>query len=255
MKKCGAITNISISLLVFLTAPLMFLQSFSIVRHWTALSLVFYGSTWLLRGKTLYFIICIILSTTCHGVGWIGLLYYPLYKFNFSLKFNVIAIIICLLSGEVFKGYLLSHIIGTDNYLISKFLRYVQSDESEGGLTKIPYVFLSFNIIFLCIRRYNENVLFQHFSTIYNVGCCLMFLFSFNTTISLRFSTVFLVYLITIIPYLLAFIKSHRSKDDYTFYFLFLVAILAVMYFYILSIHNTALGRSQYLPYQLCFFK
>ncbi len=254
LKKCGTITNISISILIFLTAPLMFLQSFSIVRHWTALSIVFYGSTWLLRGKMLNFIICIILSTTCHSVGWIGLLYYPLCKFKISLRLNVIAIIICLTCGEVFKGYLLSHITGTDNLLINLFIRYIQSDEGETGLTKIPYVFLAFDIIFLYIRKFKYNDIYQQFSTIYNAGCCLMFLLSFQTTISLRFSTLFLVYIIVAIPYFIVFLKSHCSKTNYTLFFLFLVAFFATMYFYILLIYNTSLSRSQFLPYQLCFY-
>lgn len=238
----------SLSYLVFLCFPLLLLQSYSIVRHWTAASIIFYGSACLLNKEYRRFFFCTAVSIGFHSVGYIALVFLPLMLFKFSLKSNIVLLVGALLISELMKNFLLSHLTGVDTFIAQKLFRYVDSTHVEGGMSKIPYIYAFVDIMaLLCwYFRYREEELYKQYATIFNFGVSLMLLFSFQTTLAIRFSTPFVIYLLPLVPF---FFNGRLRNIN----ILALVTFCAAFYFFNLTIYNETLHRSQFLPYRLFF--
>ena len=242
--------NKAISLFIFLTCPLMLTQSFSIVRHWTAVSLILYGTTFLADKKLYKFLFCIIFASLCHSIALVGLLYIPLFYLQINNKINILLLIISLLLGSVIQTYIINLLGNVEGVNDARHLViYAQRIGGQDGLTRLPYLFLILDIILLFNRKRFLNKEIQRWINIYNVGVCFMFLFSFQATLSIRFSTVFLPAIIICIPSLIGLrITEYNLKKLFVF-----VTIFTGLFFYTLSIYNDNLGRSQYIPYDVFF--
>ena len=242
--------NVAISYLVFLCMPLMLTQSYSIVRHWSALAVILYASTFLFEKKYITYGALCLLSVGFHNVGYIGFLLLPMVIFNLNLKWNIIILIISFFAGELLKVWLNDTLSGVDLYISNKFINYLENEEGESGLSRIPYVFLFFDIIYLFALNYNHEVGSKIWSiaTIYNIGCCLMFLFKAQVTLSLRFSTPFIAFIIVLFPHFL--VKPLLNNKWMAIKYLTAIILLCGLFIITISIYNGSIHRSQYLPYR-----
>lgn len=242
--------NLSISLFAFLCVPLMFLHSMSIVRFWTALSVVFVASTYLQDKKYLHFIILNTIAIGFHNAAVFGYIFLPLFFIRIGKWANLLLLVMSVIISSVLQSYL-SSITSVSNMFAQSFLSYANADESVDGFSRLPYVFLLFDLYLILgtdrIQKQKPEV--QNYIFIYNIGCCIMFLLSFQPTLSSRLSRFFLIYLLLIIPYILECKTKFHPRDKK----LVLFVGGAFFYFFMLSIFNYSLKRYEYLPYQLFF--
>ena len=242
--------NVAITLFAFLCLPLLYLHSMSIVRFWTALSMVFLASTYLLDKRYLLFIVINILAIGFHNAAIVGFLFLPLsfVKLNKNINLSILAASFVL--SALIRSFV-SQFTESDNLFAMAFLDYANADEGVSGFSRLPYVFLVFDLYFLLGTRRAQlrHPELSKFIDIYNIGCCVMFLLVFQPTLSSRLSRFFIVYVIFIAPYII----SERGKLNITekrvaFYF-----ICSFLYIFMLTIFNKSLNRYEYLPYQLFF--
>lgn len=246
--------NISISLLGFLCLPLFYTASMSTVRFATGIAILLYATKFLKDKRYWLFAVFFLLSLCFHNGAIIGLLFIPLFGINIPRYINLIILIFSFVGGEFIIKAILSSLIQNNVYFDS-LSRYVQITDGEDGMRIIPYIFLSMDLILYFLIRKNKETsssVYRYFS-IYNFGVAIMFLFSFEVTLSIRLSSPFIFFLLPLLPVLVS-LKSITSPIrkptlNGVVYWLF----CAVLFLYNVSIYNSALHRSQYLPYQLFF--
>lgn len=241
--------NVSISAVAFLCLPLLFTHSFSIIRFWSAVSILFFASTFLKDGKWRIFIVLWLISIGFHSSAIIGILFLPLYYFRISKITNIIILILSFVGGE----FVLSHILGTvmpENIFTDKLTHYANAASTGNSMTKLPYVYLALDILamtFWSKADTKEGVLRNKLITIFNIGVSFIFLFSFDTTLNSRLCRPFLVYIIVLIPIIFKCLSVRSRRIALPAFTVFSCA----MFMYTITIYNEGINKSEYLPYRI----
>ena len=134
--------------------------------------------------------------------------------------------------------------------VLSNATSYIQDNGSE-NFSRTPYIFALINLINLfSFQKDNQvatNNQLGHYVTMYNIGCSIMFLFSFNAIFSNRLSTFFTIFLTLIFPY-------YKYKSNAR---LVLSTMFVFIFFFQLTIrasHPDFIGRLNcFLPYRMNF--
>ena len=246
-----------ISIYIFLTFPLFFLTSLVIDRFFLALSIMVYCSTFLIKEKKIVpFFIGLFIAFNIHVASLFAILFIIPCFVHVSNKVNIVFFAFSfVLNSIVIDLFIpnLSLLIGASDVFSSNaesFVKYAETGSSS-GMNKIPIVFYTINVInLLCYKQLfptNDERLNIYLS-IFNIGCCLMQLFSFEQNMASRFSVFFLLYICLIVPYYKR-VKNYRC----IFYLLGLA-----LYIYALTVnasHPDFVGRRNcYLPYNFFFF-
>ena len=198
--------DIYISIFVFITYPLFYLNSFIIVKYFLAFSIIFYGSTFLLERRFGVFFVCLFLASQVHIASLIGIFYVlPLFLGN-SNKVRIL-LLICSFALSPFVITLLyrlldlSFLLERESSQLNLFARYI-AGENSANFKSIPILYHAFNIFHLLFynQLFNKNDKNASFYVSFmNIGCCLMQLFSFENNMSSRFSLPYIAYLIIIV--------------------------------------------------------
>lgn len=246
--------NLSISAIVFLCFPLMFTNSMNIIRFWSALAIIFYASTFLEEKRYIRFGILLVFALGFHNGAIVALLFIPLYLFRIPLLANYVILIIGFIGGEFVLSKILSGIF-PENMYSDQLLLYATKEHQSDGLSKIPYLYLVCNILFLLrIKRleyYFPNA--YRYVTIFNVGVAIMFLMSFQATLATRLSRPFILYFLNIIPMFMSDKQIFKINMSLLTKKLLLSTVCFILLMYLITISNETLGRSQFLPYQVFF--
>lgn len=248
--------DVSLAALTFLSFPLLYLHSFSIVRFWSALAIIVYASTLLQDKRYCFFSFLILVALCFHKGAIVGLLFIPLYLVRIPVWLNIAILCTSFVSGEFVLSQILSNNL-PDNMFIERLVNYAESGQGSDGMRKIPYIFLFFDLILLIrLRRYalTDSTNYRNF-TIYNIGVALMFLFGFQTTLSVRLSSPFICYLYALIPFVVKFKSTNVQFKDRIIYMLVYWVFCSSLFLYNVNIINSSLGRSQYLPYKIFFMQ
>lgn len=250
--------NISLSLYAFLCMPLLFTHSFSIVRFWSGVSILFYASTFLFdkrnKKNLIYFLIFWIISINFHGSMAIGILFLPLCLFRISRATNLMVLLVSFIAGEFVLSQLLGSSLSNYGMLGTRLDDYAHRGNTESGMTKLPYLYLAIDFIFILLwsnGKRKSDILKNKFITIFNIGVSFLFLFSFDNTLSSRLCRPFLIYIVILVPFIL---KGFKLQTRQLSKFAFTIGA-AALFFYTITIYNDGLGKSEYLPYKVVFFE
>ena len=117
------------------------------------------------------------------------------------------------------------------------------------GFTIIPFIFLGLDVMFLSFyKKLSSKVdTAGTIISIYNIGCCIMLVMSFNTTLSIRLSRYFIIYLLVLLPYVVHIIGKKSLLGDKKLW----IALSLLFYIYQLCIFNENLMKYEFLPYKL----
>lgn len=249
--------NPAISLFTFLCLPIFFLSSLSIIRFALSVSLWVLAYYCIEKEKKLMYFALIFASFFVHRAAVFGLLTVPfvLGKMQFSQKTNIFIFVVCFIIGEVlgsfslvsavlnpFLGFFQEEGVSYSNYLV---------DSGGKGFSRTPYIYALINLIVLLSSKElivsSKNDRMATYITLFNLGCSVMFLFSFNQTFASRLAQFFMFYLLFIVPYF--------KKKSVQFYML--VSIFLFMFVFQLTLrgfHPDFYGRVNcFLPYRLFF--
>ena len=243
------------SIYIFITFPLFFLNSLIIDRFFLAQSLIFYSSTVLFKeGKILPFVIGLFVAVNIHIASIAAILFLILRYIPINNKINVLFFVSSFVLNTVIIDILVSRvtILGVSDVFANNannFLRYAEAGHSS-DMDKIPILFYVINIVNLLFQKQlfqnNDKMLNVHL-TIFNIGCCLMQLFSFEQNMSSRFSVFFLLYFCFIVPF-------YKNRQLYRLVFYGLGFLLFIYALTVNAAHPDFVGRRNcYLPYNVFF--
>ena len=246
--------NVSISLLAFFCLPLLYTHSLSIIRFWSGVSVLFYATTFLYEKKWLHFAIFYIISYFLHGSMVVGILFIPLVLFEISRIANIILLIFSFVGGEFVLNRLLGSSLADYGILGERLNYYANIGDTESAMTKIPYLYLAIDILFLFLWTRNKNkssAVLHKYITIFNIGVCILFLFSFDNTLNSRLCRPFLIYITLVIPLILKHLRGETKRMSTLAFTL----AASALFLYTITIYNDTLGKSEYLPYRIIFLE
>lgn len=162
-----------ISLFVFVGFPLLFLNSLSVVRNFTAIAIVLYSLEWLMRGKYIGFYLLVIAASCFHKTALLACLFPLVIMLRFRAFGWLIAIALAILISKSLVT-LAQMVVGD---LVPQYLVYLNADVLDGG-RKAIYVLIFFATwagLDCSIRKPDKT--FRMFFDIYCFGVCLYVIF------------------------------------------------------------------------------
>lgn len=251
--------NRYLSIIVFLCFPLFYLGGLSELRFAAALSIVLFGYVFYLKeGKPVKFLITIGVAYFFHSAILAIILVFPLYYVKVSKTINVVALIASFMLSQVFFTWLSSYqglaAMGNDYERLSW---YLERGGDIGGQTKLHYFFLLLNVFNLV--EYNKLVKLDEdnarYITLFNVGCCLAFLFSSNTVLMGRFSKIYYFFIIFLIPFY-SQLFPRFSKGTVNRVIIFISILLYAIQLALPNYNGMEPGRiNTYWPYRVFFLQ
>jgi len=255
--------NPAASIIVFLCLPIFFISSISILRYAWAMSLLFFAHRYAEKQHWLIYLFFIAVAFLIHRASIFGILVMPFFfkKFNIPLTINIAIFTICFIFSAVssFSLYL-SEIFTYLGELYDGFeemteygQRYIENSTGK-GFSRTPYLYAFINILnFFNYNRFTENKSNERvarYITLYNIGCSVMFLMSFDSVFGSRMAQPFLSFSLLLIPY-------YFKQKDVCYYII--LSLLIFVFIFQLSIpgyHSDFRGRQNcYLPYKLFFLQ
>lgn len=255
--------NPAVSIFVFLCLPIFFLSSINILRYALAMALLFFAHRYAEKQNWLIYLCFVAVAFFTHKASIFGILVLPFFfpKVKVPLSLNITIFAACFIFSLVssFSSYLsmVFSYLGDWNEELSEMSEYGQryiEGSTDSNFRRTPYIYAFINILnFVNYNRFTENNTNERVSryiTLYNIGCSVMFLMSFNATFGSRMGQPFLAFALLIIPY------YYKKRDVFCY---LISAILIFVFFFQLSIpgfHSDFIGRHNcYLPYRLFFFQ
>lgn len=251
--------NPAVSLFVFLTVAFFFLNSMTTIRFTIAVSLLFLSCHFAYKKQYFLYSLFLLASILSHTAALFGLITIPFVfrKVRFGFIVNLSIFIVCFVIGVVVGSFsFFSDIFNTlmDNSFLNEYIGHAEwymEDLGSTNLSRTPYIYAVINLINLfTVKRMtkdNEDNMLEHYVTMFNIGCSLMFLFLFNAVFATRLSQFFMVYIILIVPY-----YKKLSIQQIVFY-----SIYTFVFFYNLTMkvyHPDFIGRVNcWLPYRMNF--
>ncbi|MCI7070642.1 EpsG family protein [Bacteroides pyogenes] len=246
--------NKYISVILFLCLPLSFLTGISTIRAAVTASIMFYAYEYYLReNKVLYFLGCGIICFFVHASSLIFVLMIFVRYINIPLIFNILLFAIAFIFSKsvlIDFSYLANFSFMAD--IVERF-DYYQSIGNDSS-SSIPYIYYALNVLnFIFYKQLVKNdKITSQYITLFNIGCCLSLFFSFNHTMSLRFSRFYYSWLVLLIPYYS--IVFYKQRFMITKLIIGLSLLLLLYQLYLPNYNGTDPFRiSTYWPYQLFF--
>lgn len=235
--------NISLSILLFMSLPIFYFNSFSIIRQFVAVSIVFYASTFIFDKKFLQYYMFVLIAFLFHKSALIGIIL-PLifhYKGNFL---RIIYVILFLLSifGENIITYFAS-ILLSDYYYNAYILRKL----GTGG-DKMLYIFqiISFFLLFIPYKKMEEKSI--TYMNAFFVGIFIWGALSPFGHAGVRGALYFTIFIILLIPELVESFNYRKIKRQIVYLITFTFYLLTLW----LGINNP--HKDPNIPYRISFF-
>ena len=247
-----------LSVVLFLCLPVFFLSSLITIRFSLAVTLIFYAYRYVHKNIYIY-LLFIIISLFIHKASFIAVLAIPfLYGWiRLNLQINIIVFVICFCIGGFLNmsssfSDMATFVLTQSGFLSETFEESMNYfDRDSGGFSRSPLLYAAINICNLIwynrLTNNNSDDESKLYITMYNLGCSVMFLFSFEATMASRLAQVFMVYLLLLCP---SYNRFKIAKNV-----IIMIAIIA--YLFQLSIHASHPdfeGRwNCFLPYRFAF--
>jgi len=153
--------NIMLSTLIFLSLPLYFLNSLSIIRQYVAVSIIFYAYTFIKERQLLKFLLAALLAALFHKSAIFAVVLYWLYDLKLTTVHYVILFFLGLVSSSL--SYNLVELIAP------QYLTYLDRKVGVGGnmillLFQLAGFFMLFTIPKLTVRKSNLFLLTSYYT-------------------------------------------------------------------------------------------
>lgn len=242
--------NPSLSLFAYFSIPIFFMESLSTVRFHMALSLVLLAEYYAIKKRYVLFVLFLIIAVNCHISALIVLLF-PLLQI---WKPNRIGNLFILMFSFFVSKYMMTFLEKVP-FIPSEVTAYIALAGEITGFSLLPILFLLLNIFH--ILYYDRFVAFNPslklYIYAYNIGCCIMLLFSFEVTLSSRLSKYFMILILFIIPYY-SQIFRYKKLTSQLLYISFFILFAFNLFVSAQAFYSGAVEKNQYIPYQTIFF-
>lgn len=236
--------RISFPFSVFSYCIYIYFLTFSGVRQWLAVSIVFYGSTLLIKKKYKLFIIITLLTSFIHSSAVVGLIILGVVLFyKYKLNNTIVSKILIL------SPILVTFILITYKYLFSEYNNILDENNfNAASLGMMVFVqLINLMTILICFRKYDsnkgENYIFVNscltISFIYQI-CCFSGYFLNNVA---RIGWYYLPFEVLIFSY----VWKLKNKEKLYFYSSLLIIFLMLYSFFTMCIYDGI----DVIPYRL----
>lgn len=226
------------SMILFVTFPLFYLNSFSVIRNFSAIAIVFYANRFILEKKLFKYIFAIIIASQFHKSALIGIVFYPLNNIKLT---NLRLIFLLLMTPIISQIMKISVLLFTPQYSI-----YLNKTTKQEG-TKAILVMLFLGLIITLVKKYikiknaAEIVLTFYNNFIYGLLIYVMF---FETgTMGHRLSLYGTICSIILIPEIIDLFKSKKER--------LMLKVIVYLFFSIFFFYIIKAGSSTYIPYKI----
>lgn len=227
-----------LSLIFFLCFPLYFLNSLSVIRFFTALSITFYGFKYIEQRRPVRYLILVLIAALFHKSAIIAFVFYfARYIKIGTLKLLVIFAIMPYLAN-ILNRFVLKY--------FPMYAVYTEETTIQEG-TKAIYFFLIIALIALLLRKkitINDEVVTIYLN-IFFIGIAIYLMFYDQGTMGHRLSLFGTIYGLLILPKIINVFRKGLARVYLKFLFYLL---LIVMFLYIVNS-----GGATYIPYRTIF--
>lgn len=222
------------SLFWFLCFPLFFLNSLSVVRLFTALSLTFYGFRYIEQKKAIKYAIVVFVASLFHKSALIAILLY----FISTVKLKVSRLIILLFLLPVIGVFL--------NFLVLNYLpRYAiyteKTNIQEGTKAIIVFVIITILSVTLKDRIIKDDPIASAYLNCFLFGISIYLMFYNQGTMGHRLSLYGTIFSVLLIPKLVSIIKNPTERV--------IVNIIIYTLCYVMFLYTVYVGADTYIPY------
>lgn len=236
------------STFIFMLFPMFYLNSWSIIRNFSAVSIVFYSQKYIFEKDFKSFMIIIIVASLFHISALASI---PLY-FIYDKKIPLSTFIY---SSAIF--YFLLKIIEKYKFILpNKLQLYLKPSKIIAGTKTLPVLLLIAVIIIIVmhILKQNKGLIISLTKETYYLNVLLIgiifYIITFKFgTISYRLSLFYYIQIVILIPNILK--KTQLSlawpKEKYLFYKYVIILLFVPMFLYMIS------NNSDYTPFRTIF--
>lgn len=227
-----------LSLLFFICFPLFFLNSLSVIRFFTALTITFYAFKYIEQKKPIKYVMVILLASLFHKSALIaGVFYAARYIKLGSAK--VLGIFVSLpILAEITNNLVVKY--------LPQYAIYTEATQIQEGTKAIIFlVVIALLGLFLRKRIIHHDETATIYLNIYFLGIAIYLMFYNQGTMGHRLSLFGIIYGLLLVPKMFSLCTG---KLERAFLKLLFFSLLAIMFLY--TING---GAAAYIPYQTIF--
>lgn len=232
-----------VALLFFISFPLFFLNSLSVVRTFTAIGIVFYAVSFLSERRLLTYFFLIIVSSFFHSSALYALLFPLFCYYKVGVIFYVILFVVALSSRNLLESFMLS--------VNPVLVNYLKPTEIQEG-TKAIYLFGSIALFLFFFKRkfINSDVFYSSHVTnilfnIYMFGFFTYALFLDYGTLGHRLSLYGTFFSVVLVPKMILLLRPVAIPVVGSYVFCCLLFFLLFLSVYI--------AQESLIPYKFIF--
>lgn len=237
-----------LSFFIFFTYPFFYLDSFSIIRQWMAIIIIFYFSKYLIDKKFITFILGVIIASLFHSSAIIVLLFIPLIYLNLDYRFSFFVVVFVFL----FRYKLADIIISKLPYGMM-YSNYITNNIGNGG-NLILYINIIICLLILVFKNHliNLNVKNKFYINTILGGTIIAILFTHLGQFGYRVSIYFLIYIVYLIPDLINLFKQ-RDRILLKTIAIILFSLLFISYLYNenINLQSGQISKNPFVPYNI----
>lgn len=209
---------ITLSIIVFICFPFMFLTGLSTIRSALATAIIFWATGKFLKDKRiLLYLVVVLICFFIHKSSILSLLILFFYYIPLNRWGNLVLLVTAFLVGGMGIIPSFNNFFFFNNELLSdvveRYDRYVQGGGDTGSQQLVQIIFVGINIMnIIFYKSIGKTDIIRKYITLINIGCCLFFVFRGNTVLASRFSRLFYLFVVLVIPYYIDIIKIGRKN-------------------------------------------
>ncbi|UDM73875.1 EpsG family protein [Vagococcus fluvialis] len=225
-----------LGIFLYISFPLFYLNSFSVIRMFTAVSILFFSYEYLYKNKYLKFILLVVVAALFHKSAIIGMLFIIIPFIN-KVRINNLWFIFSIPLIRF-----LAFAITTKKF--PEYLVYFERSSNQEGTKAIIVFILIFILLVFCNSIIKKDDYFYFQSKIFSIGMMIYITFFGLGTLSHRFSLFGTITSLVIVGKLI-----ELSPKKYKFIIIFIYILLCLsMYIFTIKI-----GQETYIPYKTIF--
>ncbi len=235
-------TDVIVSTLLFLSLPIFFFNSLSIVRQFTAVAIVFYGFQYVRSRMLFRFLVVLVIATLFHKSALVAAPLYFLYGRKPHFYFFPMIYLVGFLSSDMLY-WLVEH-------LLPQYLKFLDRSIGEGG-NKVLLLFQSLGFILLFFinkLQFNKKENDFYFLTFY-IGLFVWSGLAQYGHAGFRGSLYYTVFMLLLVPNILIEIKQKRLLRELVY--------ISCLFFFVFTLYLGKINpkKDANLPYRVFFFK
>ena len=228
------------SMIIFVTFPLFYLNSFSVIRNFSAIAIAFYANKYILEKKLLHYVVAILVASQFHTSALIALVFYPLKHFKIKNSRLIFLVVMAPLISKLMRSLVIKF---TPQYSV-----YLNKTTLQEG-TKAIFVFLLVAIAMILLMKYfrgknNYEIIMLHYNN-FTIGLLIYLMFFETGTMGHRLSLYGTISSIILIPEIVGVIKESKIR--------MLAKIILYIFLIIFFLYIIHVGRVTYIPYKTFF--